>query len=80
MRNKVYEVSAEITAFIQSKKTTRKGEVIVSAQSAEAITLEVLNEPQNLHRLIPKFLSGKLREGYKCTKILNVKGPLGYGK
>ncbi len=78
MSNKVFEVTAELKAFIQSQETKRKNSIIIEAARAEEITIELLSKPENLHRLIPRFLSGKLREGYKVSKIIEIKGPLGY--
>ena len=70
---KVFNVKAEIRTILQSVPVTRKGEVLVSANSPDEITLEVLNRPQYLSRLIPRFITGALRNGYKCSKIILIK-------
>lgn len=69
---KVFNVTAEITTHICSKKVTRKSEVIVGVLEMEDITVNLLNTPEYLHRLVPRFIGGKLRDSYKVSKILNV--------
>ena len=77
MSKQVYEVKAVIRTVIQSKPVERKNSIVLGAESPEAITLEVLNQPQNLARLIPHFIKGMLRNNYKVVKIIEIKGPLG---
>lgn len=78
MSNKVFKVKVELTTFISSKPVKRKSDYWpVAADSPELITVNKCNEPENLHRFIPKFILGKSREGYRVTKVLDVQGPLG---
>lgn len=74
----VYTVECEISATLQSKRVTRKSSVLVGANSPEEITVEKINgDPIYIHRLIPRWIGGKLREQYKCTRIIEIKGPIG---
>lgn len=78
MSNKVFKVKVELTTFISSKPVKRKSDFWpVAANSPEEVTLQKCNEPENLHRFIPKFILGKNREGYRVTKVLEVVGPIG---
>jgi hypothetical protein len=70
---RVFNVTAEITTHICSKKVTRKSEVIVGALEVESITVELLNRAEYLHKLVPRFITGKLRDSYKCSKVINIK-------
>ena len=70
---RVFNVTAEITTHICSKKVTRKSEVLVGVLEVEQITVELLNKPEYLHKLVPRFIGGKMRESYKCSKIINIK-------
>ena len=76
----VYEVKVVLRAFIQSKPIERNSVIILSAESPEKITLEVLSQPQNIAKLIPSFIKGALRNGYKVSKIISINGPLGLEK
>jgi hypothetical protein len=79
--NVIFSVKVELTAYITAKKVTRKSDFWgVAAPNIEAITIELLNEPQNLNRFIPNFILGKTREMYKVSKIIEIIGPLGNNK
>lgn len=80
MNKQVYEVKAVIRTVIQSKPIERKASIILAAETPGKITLEVLNEPQNIAKLIPSFIKGALRNGYKVSKIISINGPIGLEK
>jgi len=77
----VFSVKVELSAYISAKKISRKSDYWpVAAPNKEAINLQLLNQPENLHRFIPGFILGKTRELYKVSKIIDVLGPLGNNK
>ena len=70
----IYEVEAEISAVLQAKPTTRKGTCLISAATPNEITPAYINaDPAALARLVPRFITGKLREQYKVSRVLSVK-------
>ena len=73
----VFEVTATIRTFVQSKPVDRDCSIVLGAESEKAIDVDLLSQPQNLSRLIPGFVSGKMRNNYKVIKIVSIVGPLG---
>ena len=73
----VFNVTAEIKTFVQSKPVLRENSVVIGAENIQSIDLDLLNQPQNLARFIPGFVSGKLRNNYKVVRIVSIVGPLG---
>ena len=76
--NKVYQVEVEISAVLQAQKTTRKSSILVGVADPSEITLEMLQrEPAAAHNAVPRWISGKIRDQYRITKILSISGPIG---
>ena len=67
---KVYSFDVELTAILQAQPVKRKSSVIIGTDNPENMSVEEINRPENLHRAIPRFLTGKIRDAYKCTKVL----------
>ena len=74
---KVYSFEVELTAILQAQPVKRKSSVIIGTDNPDSMSVEEINRPENLHRAIPRFLTGKIREAYKCTKVLGFSGPVG---
>ena len=70
----IYEIECEIFAVLQAKRTTRKGTCLISAATPQEITPEYVNRDHSaLARLVPRFVTGKLRDQYKVSRVLSVK-------
>ena len=74
---KVYLFQVELSCILQAKKVTRKNSIVIGCDDPSKVTLEELNRPENLHRAIPGFITGKIREMYRVSKIISYSGPVG---
>jgi hypothetical protein len=70
----IFIIKCTLAATIQAKKqTTKSNELILKADSAEAVTLDILNQYFNLVKLVPRHITGTRRELYRVVSIDEIK-------